>query len=384
LVRHQFDHHPLLLSIDVNVVKHAVPFKFFKAWSEHEDCRRLVSHSWSRNVRGSGMVRLQLKLKNLKLVLKTWNRTVFGDVDRQVRLALEEVNRIQLLLDSEGFSDDIYRQHLEAQLILTKAFNYQDVLWKEKARDPNFINGDRNTSYFHRLAKFRAAAKPITLLYNEDIVITEPADIEVHVLNYFTSIFSIDNNCVQNEILDRSVPSLVSEEDNHNLLRLPLHEEIKNAVFDLNGDGASGPDGFGGHFYHTFWDIIETNVIHSVQEFFLTGSLPNNINSNMLVLIPKVTGAQEMGDFRPIALANFQFKIVTKLLANKLSIVAMRIVSPEQRGFLRDRNILECIILASEAVNMIDRRQFGGNMASPRCLPSGSWLFCTQLGFLSW
>ena len=144
------------------------------------------------------MVRLQLKLKNLKLVLKTWNRTVFGDVDRQVRLALEEVNRIQLLLDSKGFSDDIYRQHLEAQLILTKALNYQDVLWKEKARDPNFINGDRNTSYFHRLAKFRAAAKPITLLYNEDIVITEPADIEVHVLNYFTSIFSIDNNCLQN------------------------------------------------------------------------------------------------------------------------------------------------------------------------------------------
>ena len=54
------------------------------------------------------MVRLQLKLKNLKLAFKTWNRTVFGDVDRQVRLALEEVNRIQILIDSEGFLDDIY------------------------------------------------------------------------------------------------------------------------------------------------------------------------------------------------------------------------------------------------------------------------------------
>lgn len=140
------------------------------------------------------MVHLQLKLKNLKLAFKTWNRTVFGDVDRQVRLALEEVNRIQLLIDSEGFSDAIYIQDLEAQLILTKALNYQDILWKEKARDQNFINGDCNTSYFHRLAKFKAAAKPITLLYNGDTIITEPANIEVHVLNYFTSIFSIDNN----------------------------------------------------------------------------------------------------------------------------------------------------------------------------------------------
>jgi len=168
---------------------------------------------------------------------------------------------------------------------------------------------------------------------------------------------------VQNDMLDSVVPCLVSEEDNHCLLRLPLREEIKGAVFDLNGDGAPGPDGFGGHFYHTFWDIIEVDVIQSVQEFFMTGVLPPNINSNMLVLIPKIKGAQAMGDFRPIALANFQFKIVTKILADRLSLITMHIISPEQRGFIRDRNISDCIIMASEAVNMIDKRQFGGNVA---------------------
>ena len=131
----------------------------------------------------------------------------------------------------------------------------------------------------------------------------------------------------------------------------------------MNGDGAPGPDGFGGHFYHTFWDIIEVDVIQSVQEFFTTGVLPPNFNSNMLVLIPKITGAQAMGDFRPIALANFQFKIVTKILADRLSLITMRIISLEQRGFIRDRNISECIILASEAINLIDKKQFGGNVA---------------------
>jgi len=222
LTRHKSDHHPLLLSLDVNVVMDVVPFKFFKAWTEHEGCRSMVSNNWVCKVRGSGMVRLQLKLKNLKTIFKAWNRTVFGDVDRQVRLALDEVNHIRTLIDSEGFSDALYAQDLEAQLLLTKALAYQDTLWKEKVRDQNFINGDRNTSYFHKIAKFKAAAKPITILYNGDTVITEPADIEVHVLNYFHSIFSIDNNCVQNDMLDRTVPCLVSEEDNHSLLRLPL------------------------------------------------------------------------------------------------------------------------------------------------------------------
>jgi len=130
----------------------------------------------------------------------------------------------------------------------------------------------------------------------------------------------------------------------------------------------------------------------------------------MLVLIPKITGAQAMGDFRPIALANFQFKTVTKILADRLSIITMRIISPEQRGFIRDRNISDFIIIASEAINMIDKRQFGGNVALKvdikkafdtrwigtfwlrcskslvflLCLSTGFLLFCTQQSFLFW
>ena len=73
------------------------------------------------------------------------------------------------------------------------------------------------------------------------------------MLNYFKSIFSIDNNCVQNDMLDRSIPCLVSEEDNRSLLTLPLCEEIKDVVFYLNGDGAPSPDGFGGHLYIGKW-----------------------------------------------------------------------------------------------------------------------------------
>lgn len=74
------------------------------------------------------------------------------------------------------------------------------------------------------------------------------------------------------------------------LTRLPLGDEIEFAVFDLNGDGAPGLDGFGGHFYQTFRDIVGPDVVHYVKEFFLSGSLAENINSNLIVLIPKVPG----------------------------------------------------------------------------------------------
>ncbi|XP_039690616.1 uncharacterized protein [Medicago truncatula] len=363
LVRHQSDHHPILLSLIYSTVMHASPFKFFKAWISHDGCRQLVSDTWSKGVHGQGMARLQSNLNNVKNAFKIWNRTIFCDVDRQVKLAMDEVNRIQHLIDSEGFTDNLYLQDLEAQLSLTKALNVQEELWKEKARHHQFLSGDHNTAYFHKVSKIRAATKSISLLQDGDNVITDPTAIELHILSYFQEIFSMDNNCAHNTMVDETIPSLVSVEDNNMLLRTPSHDEIREAVFALNADGAPGPDGFGGHFFQTFWDIVGLDVVHSVHEFFLGGELPPNINSNMIVLIPKIPGPKAMGNYRPIALANFKFKIVTKILADRLASITSRIISIEQPGFVYDRNISECIIIASEAINSLEKRQYGGNIA---------------------
>jgi len=114
LMRHQSDHNPLLLSVIFSSLKHATPFKFFKMWTSHVDCHKLVLDTWSIGVRGKGMTRFQDKLRNLKNAFKVWNRMVFADVNRPVKLDVDEVNRIQHLIDSEGFSDQLYMQDLEA------------------------------------------------------------------------------------------------------------------------------------------------------------------------------------------------------------------------------------------------------------------------------
>ena len=250
LIRHHSDHHPLLLYVDAMDAKNAVLFKFSKTWTSHVDCRRLAVDTWSKNVCGFGMLRLQLKLKILKVVFKHWNRNIFSDVDKQVWLVVDEVQRIQHLIDTVGITDQLYAQNPEAQLLLTKALNFQDQLWKEQARNQHFIHGDQNTSYYHRMAKVRLASKSISFLNVENSVITTPADIEAHILAYFQSIFSVDNNCGSNNMVAQMIPRLVTDNDNIMLSRLPLQDEVKSAVFFyLNGDGAPGQDGFGGHFY---------------------------------------------------------------------------------------------------------------------------------------
>lgn len=80
-------------------------------------------------------------------------------------------------------------------------------------------------------------------------------------------------------------------------------------------------------------------------------------NANLVVLIPKVPEASTVEQYRPIALTNFKFKIITKVLADRLGRIAPLIVSQNQRGFIQGRKITDCICLTSEVVNLIERKE---------------------------
>jgi hypothetical protein len=67
--------------------------------------------------------------------------------------------------------------------------------------------------------------------------------------------------------------------------------------------------------------------------------------------------------YRPIAMANFKFKIISKIIADRLANILHSLISEEQMGFIQDRNIKDCICIASEAVNLLHNKAFGGNLA---------------------
>ncbi|KAF1899534.1 hypothetical protein Lal_00019662 [Lupinus albus] len=148
-----------------------------------------------------------------------------------------------------------------------------------------------------------------------------------------------------------------------------IHDKVKNVL--ANVDAIQAVINSVGHdeellkrtWLRSFWQLVGNDVCKSVSQFFREGWLLPNLNSNNIVLIPKHPGADQIEDFRPIALANFQFKIITKFLASMLAVIAHRIVSPQQMGFFKDRHIQDCICLASKAVNLLEYKTFGGNMA---------------------
>jgi len=62
-------------------------------------------------------------------------------------------------------------------------------------------------------------------------------------------------------------------------------------------------------------------------------------------------------------MANFKFKIISKIIADRLASIMPNLISEEQKGFIHGRNIQDSLCIASEATNLLHNKAFGGNLA---------------------
>ena len=145
--------------------------------------------------------------------------------------------------------------------------------------------------------------------------------------------------------------SSVTDADNAELIK-PIHDlEIKEAIFQMDKYKAPGSDGFGAAFFQDYWHIINKDVCHAIKTFFCEGKLLKQINHTLITLIPKVDNPSSLVHFRPISLCNTLYKIITKIMVNRMRPIIERIVDPVQGAFVPKRSIYDNILLAHEIMN---------------------------------
>ncbi|CAL1377375.1 unnamed protein product [Linum trigynum] len=136
-------------------------------------------------------------------------------------------------------------------------------------------------------------------------------------------------------------------------------EEIRRSVFQIGATQASGSDGFTGVFFRQFWDIVGLDVVEAVKHFFSTSSLLKNCNHTWLVLIPKVDRVEHMRNLRPISVCQFSYKVIAKILAERLARYLPSIVSPGLNGFVRGRQIVDNVLIGHEVMQYLKNKRVG-------------------------
>ena len=123
---------------------------------------------------------------------------------------------------------------------------------------------------------------------------------------------------------------------------------------------ATGSDGFNVDFFKACWNIVKQDILQVVEDSRKNKTILKALNTTFITLIPKQDLAQTPDRFRPIALCNVVYNIISKVVANRLRPLLPSLVSGEQSGYVEGRKILNNIIQAHEVVHFLTSKRKDG------------------------
>ncbi|KAE8813355.1 Signal recognition particle 54 kDa protein, chloroplastic [Hordeum vulgare] len=157
-------------------------------------------------------------------------------------------------------------------------------------------------------------------------------------------------------ILDRG--QRVTAVENRALLTPFEEEEVPTIIKGMNPYSAPGREGLSVRFSQTFWHSIKGEIVALFHEFEQGVSNLSRLNFGIIFLTPKVPGASDIRQFRPITVINVIFRILAKGYTSRAALLAPRITHPNQKAFVKGHLILDGILVLHEVIHEIKAKRF--------------------------
>ena len=221
--------------------------------------------------------------------------------------------------------------------------------------------GDHNTKYFHTKTSRRKKKNTILKLM-DDRGIWRESDSEVAeaAVSYFENLYRTSHPDKILEVVEAVDPK-VSDEMNQFLIKQFTRDEIEAALKQMHPTKSPGPDSMPTIFFQNYWDIVGNDVVGMVLNVLNSNISMTDINKTFITLIPKINNPTKMSDFRPISLCNVIYKLISKVLANRLKLVIPNIISENQSAFLSERLITDNVLIAFELMHYLDHKKDGND-----------------------
>ena len=233
---------------------------------------------------------------------------------------------------------------------LNTLYDKEEKMWQQRSRIQWLKHGDQNTKFFHGIATQRKRKNFIKGLRDGNGVWQENEEVFFALLNdFYTHLFTSSNPQDFDKVLD-GVEAVVIETMRANLERPFSSEEVGVAIKEMAPLKAPGPDGMPPLFYQIYWTDIGMDGAQTILSCLNSRSILRSINHTFITLIPKVQNPARVSDFRPISLCNVIYKIISKVIANRLKPLLNSIISETQSAFIVDRLITDNILIAFESL----------------------------------
>jgi hypothetical protein len=353
------DHRPILINTEYNAGMHAIPqrgpLRFEARWLCEESVENIIQTSWERAKQLHAGSALSDHTEDVHKALHRWDKEVLKGPRRRLRELQKELNIVM----SGELSDEAVAKQKEIQMSIENLLEQEELYWVQRGRVNWLKHGDQNTAFFHRSATARRKRNFIKSLKTESGDVVEDSDQLMSLATgYFQNLFSTDVQNPDQGVFDKVIPR-VTEDMNQILLAPYTREEVKKALFNIGDLKAPGPDGLHAVFYKRFWHIIGEDLTDEVLIAVNSRTIPEGWNNTTVVLIPKVENPEFVTQFRPISLCNVIYKVISKLIANRLKRLLPEIISPTQSAFVPGRLITDNLLVAYECYHSIKNKKTG-------------------------
>ncbi|GJR93903.1 RNA-directed DNA polymerase, eukaryota [Tanacetum coccineum] len=350
LDRHLSDHRPILLR-DVITDYGATPFWLYHSCLGLHGFDQMVTHTWNSTILDdrNGMIQLKKKLQILKKEIRTWvmdHKQKQSGCVNEIKSKLCDIDKF---FDQGGVNDEILlsRKDLMKQMQDIKSSEARDCM--QKAKIQWAIEGDENSKFFHGIINRKRANLSIKGIMVDGEWVDDPNRVKEEFRSHFATRFQAP--VAYRSRLNFQFPYRLNNEQAADLENSITRDEIRNAIWGCGENKSPGPDGFTFEFFHKFWNVIGADVCVAVEWFFDHSSFSKGCNSSFVALIPKIQDPKFVNDYRPISLIGSLYKVVTKVLANRLSSVISDLILDVQTAFLPNRQILDGPFIINELLS---------------------------------
>ncbi|GJU04557.1 RNA-directed DNA polymerase, eukaryota [Tanacetum coccineum] len=316
-----------------------------------------VENTWKNSpmVGNNALLSLMNKLRNLKNQIRIWNKSNSGTrKNDQLRLK-KQLEEIDLDIDRGLGNEELVNSRLAILHQIQKIDNLESKERAQKAKIKWAVEGDENSGFFHGIINKRRNIQNIRGVMVDGNWIENPNDVKKEFFDHFANRFGKPDKPTASISLD--FPNQISHEQSDHMEREVSNDEIKKSVWECGTDKAPGPDGFTFGFFRHFWHLVDRDVCEAVRYFFKFSDLPKGCNSSFIALIPKIPDANLVKDFRPISLIGSIYKIIAKILTNRLVDVLGGIINEVQSAFIKDRQILDGPFILNEVMSWCKKKK---------------------------
>ena len=219
--------------------------------------------------------------------------------------------------DSNKYTDKAEVTYLQKRI--KDFYENQTAAAKIRSRIKYFEDGEKSTKFFLSTEKRNASDKTWNKIKcNDGTFKTDIHSILNEQVNFYRTLFTSNGySNIDAEYFLESVNTKLNEHEKLNCDRDVTEDEIFKVIKQLKQNKSPGDDGIAAEFYITFWPLIKLEFTQVIKFILDSNTLAPSQNRAMLTLLYKKGERADISNWRPISLLNVDYKIITKLLAER-------------------------------------------------------------------